>query len=103
MGDDREGKATPLAEALGAFAKAHGLDRRLARHALVGEWAAAVGPQIAGVTQARTVLPDGTLVVGVRTHAWMTELQLMERQLLAKVNARASRTPARRIRWELLR
>jgi predicted nucleic acid-binding Zn ribbon protein len=49
------------------------------------------------------VTEDGTLFVGVKTHGWMTELSMMERSLLAKINARTGRDPIRRIRWELLR
>jgi len=39
----------------------------------------------------------------VRTHAWMTELSLMEPQLLARLAGAAVTHPVRRLRWELLR
>jgi predicted nucleic acid-binding Zn ribbon protein len=39
----------------------------------------------------------------VKTHGWMTELSMMERTLLARINAREGREPIKRIRWELLR
>ena len=67
------------------------------------EWPSLVGSQIAGVTAPRMVTEDGVLFVGVKTHAWMSELTLMERTLLAKINARDGRAPITRIRWELLR
>jgi predicted nucleic acid-binding Zn ribbon protein len=66
-------------------------------------WARVVGPQIAGVTQPRLITDDGTLVVGVKTHGWMAELSMMERQLVAKLNAGARRAGVKKIRWELLR
>ena len=46
---------------------------------------------------------DGVLFVGVENHAWMTELSLMEAQLLARINARDGHAPVKRIRWELRR
>ena len=67
------------------------------------EWPGLVGPQIAKVTAPRQLTDDGTLFVGVSTHTWMTELGLMEVQLLAKLNAREGAEPVRRIRWELIR
>lgn len=106
MSDDgRSGKGRPaaIAEALNALLKARGLDDDVARAWVLDAWPRLVGPQIAGVTQPRLVTEDGTLVVGVRTHGWMQELSLLERQLLAKVNAEASRAKVKRIRWELLR
>ena len=66
-------------------------------------WPTAVGPRIAAVTEPRLLTEDGTLVVGVRTHAWMTELSLMEPQLLARLAGAAVTHPVRRLRWELLR
>ena len=93
----------PIGEALAEVLKSHGLDADVARAAVLAEWPALVGPQIAGVTQARIITEDGTLVVGVRTHGWMNELSLMERALVAKVNASGGRARVVRIRWELLR
>jgi len=39
----------------------------------------------------------------VKTHAWMQELTLMERQLVARLAAAAPAHPVARIRWELMR
>jgi predicted nucleic acid-binding Zn ribbon protein len=100
---ERGGKPEPIGEALAAFLKSSGLSARVDRASILLEWAKIVGPQIAKVTAPRTVTEDGTLFVGVSTHAWMTELQLMEVQLLAKINARDSREPIKKIRWELKR
>ena len=83
--------------------KMRGLDDDVARAWVLEAWAGLVGPQIAAVTEPRLVAEDGTLVVGVRTHGWMTELSLMERSLVTRINAAASKNPVRRIRWELQR
>ncbi len=101
--DRRPSAPRPIADALAEVLARRGLDEDVRRAAVLSSWAAQVGPQIAGVTQPRLITEDGTLVVGVRTHAWMTELSLMERSLVAKVNAGAADAPVRRIRWELLR
>lgn len=100
---ERKGAPEPLGNALSGFLKARGLDARVDRASILFEWATLVGPQIAKVTAPRTITEDGTLFVGVDTHGWMTELSLMEVQLLAKINAREGHDPVRRIRWELRR
>ena len=100
---ERGGKPAPVGEALASFLKAKGLDERVGRASVLIEWATLVGPQIARVTTPRTITDDGTLFVGVQNHAWMSELSLMEVQLLAKLNAREGHEPVRRIRWELAR
>jgi predicted nucleic acid-binding Zn ribbon protein len=63
-----------------------------------------VGPQIAAVTQARSVGADGTLFVDVTTNAWMQELRLMEAELLGRLaSAEGAGPPIVRIRWMLAR
>ncbi|MBX3133798.1 MAG: DUF721 domain-containing protein [Gemmatimonadaceae bacterium] len=103
--DTRSGRNAPrpIAELLAAALKASGLDDDVERAQVLALWPRIVGPQIAGVTDARLIAEDGTLVVGVKTHAWMQELGLMERSLVARVNDAAGTTTVRRIRWELLR
>lgn len=105
MSDERggSGRFRPIHELLPEMLASRGLDEEVARAWVLEGWGRLVGAQIAGVTQPRMVTPDGTLVVGVKTHGWMNELSLMERQLLAKLNAEVGRTPVRRIRLELMR
>jgi predicted nucleic acid-binding Zn ribbon protein len=103
---ERDGKPTAprrIADALAEVLKAHGLDAEVARAGLLAEWPRLVGSQIAGVTQARIITADGTLVVGVKTHAWMNELSLMERTLVERLNLPGAPARVKRIRWELLR
>ena len=49
---------------------------------MVPEWPTLVGAQIAAVTEPSSITRDGTLFVAVKTSAWMSELSLMEPQLL---------------------
>lgn len=103
--EDQPGTGRPraIAEALAEMLKLTGLEADVARAGILAAWPALVGTQIAGVTQPRMMTEDGTLVVGVKSHGWMQELSMMERQLLAKLAAAGAATPVKRIRWELLR
>ncbi len=101
--DEGSGRPRAIAEALRELLKLTGLDRDVARAGVLEAWPKLVGPKIASVTQARLMHEDGTLVVGVKTSAWMNELSLMERQLVAKLAAAGGPVPVKRIRWELLR
>ncbi len=92
------GKPTPLAELLARYLDRAGLGRRVAQAGVIEEWADLVGPQIAAVTEAESVSPDGVLRVRVATAAWATELSLMTPRILARVNGgRTGRI--REIRW----
>ena len=103
--DDSHDTSRPraIAEALKELLARTGLDEDVARAGVMAAWPLLVGTQIAGVTQPRMMIEDGTLVVGVKTHGWMQELTMMEPQLIAKLATVPSQTPVKRIRWELLR
>ncbi len=97
-------RPSSLADALKAFvAHAPQLAARLEAATAVDAWADAVGPQIAAVARARSVSADGVLFVDVTTNAWMTELQMMERELLARLNGPDGPARVRKIRWTLAR
>lgn len=100
---EKKRKPTPLAEALGGFLQKSGLARRVEQATAVEQWPELVGPQIAAVTKAMSITPDGTLFVAVSSHAWMTELSLMEPELLRSVNAVEGRAAIRKIRFQLRR
>lgn len=90
-----------IADALGAYLKEAGLDARMVQAAVVPEWAELVGHDIAAVTEPLFVTSDGSLFVAVRTSAWMTELQLMEPQLVQALNAGSDRPRVRKLRFRL--
>jgi predicted nucleic acid-binding Zn ribbon protein len=91
-------RPTPLAEALTSYLQRSGLSKRLGQASVVEQWAELVGPQIAKVTSAESVTPDGVLLVRVATAAWASELSLMSPQILARVNSgRSGRIVG--IRW----
>ena len=103
MSDERRRKPAALGDVLAGLLEQSGLAERVEQAALLPEWPELVGPQIAAVTEPRSVSADGTLWVAVRTHAWMTELSLLEPELLRKLASRPLRAPIRRIRWQLQR
>ncbi len=101
--NEKKRKPVSLAEALGGFLARSGLSRRVMQASAVEQWPEVVGAQIAGVTKALSITPDGTLFVAVSTHGWMTELSLMEPQLLRALNSVEGRSPIRKIRFQLRR
>jgi predicted nucleic acid-binding Zn ribbon protein len=103
VSDQRGGPAETIGAAIARFLAEHGHTERVKQMAVLAEWPAAAGPQIARVTEAVQFLPDRTLVVAVATHAWMTELSLHEPTLLAQLNAGFDPPRVARIRWQLRR
>lgn len=91
-------RPTAVGEALASYLAQAGLAEGVARAAVVAEWPALVGEQIAAVTTAESVTPDGVLRVHVRTAAWANELQLMTPQIIARINA-GRRGRISGIRW----
>ena len=92
-----------VGDVLSAMLRESGLADRVDQARVVPEWERLVGPQIAAVTEPRSITADGTLFVGVSTNAWMTELSLLEPELLRSLNVEKSHAPIRRIRWLLRR
>jgi predicted nucleic acid-binding Zn ribbon protein len=101
--NEKKRKPEALANVVGAFLKESKLDLRVEQASVVPEWEMLVGKQIATVTKPISVTPDGTLFVAVKTNAWMTELSLMEPQILRALNAKAGRARVRKIRLQLMR
>lgn len=93
----RSGQGTQLGEALDKYFERHGITGRIRQASVVPEWCELVGPQIAAVTTPHEVLRDGTLVVGVKSAAWMQELQMMSPEILRQLGARGKQI--RRIIW----
>lgn len=103
MTDPKRRRPKKLGDVMGDVLKAAGVSDRIAQAAVIPEWRALVGPQIARVTEPLSVTPQGTLFVAVTTNAWMTELSLMEPDLLRRLNQKTGRLPIRKIRWQIAR
>lgn len=94
----RDRAFTRIGDELSAWLKRTGVGERIAEAAIVPEWAERVGPGIAAVTTPlRTA--HGTLVVAVRSSAWLMELHMMEREIVRRLNAGRARGRIDRIRF----
>lgn len=94
------GKNRPerIGDLLRGFVEKRGMEERLAEAAIVPEWAERVGPAIAAVTTPLRV-SSGTLIVAVRSSAWLMELQMMERRIRETLNEGRGQGRIRRIRF----
>lgn len=99
------GKKKPerVANVVADFLAQAGLADRVEQAGIIPEWPRLVGDQIAAVTEPQSISANGTLFVAVATNAWMTELSLLEPELLRSLNAHTERAPVKRIRWLLRR
>ena len=80
--------------------RACGLSEAVERASVVPGWAECVGPEIARVS-APTGFDGPTLFVAVRSSAWLMELEMMERRLLARLNEGRSSGRFERIVFKL--
>jgi predicted nucleic acid-binding Zn ribbon protein len=101
--DDRKRPFAPVSDVLASVLKQAGLTDRVAQASVIPEWPMLVGSQIAAVTEPLLLQQDGTLVVMVRTNAWMNELSLLEPELLKSLNRDTNRPPVVKLRWMLRR
>jgi predicted nucleic acid-binding Zn ribbon protein len=100
---DKRIKPEPIGRVVSKFLEGKGLTLRVQQSSVIDDWAGIVGPQIANVTQAMSITPDGTLFVSVTTNGWMTELSLMEPELIRALNTQASARRVKKIRFQLKR
>jgi predicted nucleic acid-binding Zn ribbon protein len=89
---------TKLGDALQNYLRDSGLNERVEEATIVPEWAERVGDAIAAVTIPLRV-SRGTLLVTVRTSAWLMELRLMERDILRRLNEGRERGRIEHIRF----
>lgn len=101
--NEKKRRPVPISEAVGSFLKRQGLQKRVQQAGAIDDWPKAVGDRISAVTKPLSVTPDGTLFVAVLTHAWMTELSLLEPELLKALNAIQGRRTIKKIRFQLNR
>lgn len=73
-----------------------GLQEQIKRVGVLEVWPDLVGEKLAEVTRARGV-SGTTLFVEVATSAWLTELDMMKRDFLERVNQRVPDAPIERI------
>jgi len=102
-GEPRKRAPAKVGDVLASVLQQAGLTDRVAQAAVIPEWPTLVGAQIATVTEPLLLQQDGTLVVMVKTHAWMQELTLLEPELLRSLNRDPLRPPVTRLRWMLRR
>ena len=76
------GKPKRINEAISRFLADAGIAERVEQARVIPEWPDLVGPEIARVTEPQAVTADGTLFVAVRSHGWMSELSLLEPQIV---------------------
>ena len=94
-------KAEPLAAALRNFLDQKGLAKRVGQATALEAWPQVVGPAVAAAARPLSVTADGTLIVAVKSAAWMNELSFMERDLLEALNRANPTAPLSRIRWQI--
>ena len=70
--------------------------RQFERLGVLEIWPEVVGERVAAAARARS-MADATLIVEVRSSAWLMELNMMKGELLRRVNERAPDTPLDRI------
>jgi predicted nucleic acid-binding Zn ribbon protein len=90
-----------LAEALRRYLDQRGLAKRVGQATALEAWPSVVGAAVAAAARPLVVTADGTLIVAVRSSAWMNELSLMERDLLEALNRANPSAPLTRIRWQI--
>ncbi len=101
--DERKRPPARLSDVLASYLSDAGLTERVAQAAVIPEWTRTVGAQIAAIAEPVALQQDGTLVVAVKTNAWMTELSLLEPELLRSINHDSSRPAVARLRLVLRR
>src|SRR6185503_1295525 len=99
MSERKKKRPEKLGDVMGSLLSKAGISERMKQASVIPDWRSLVGPQIAKVTEPLSVTRQGTLFVAVTTNAWMTELSLMEPQLLRRLNERTGTLTIKRIRW----
>jgi predicted nucleic acid-binding Zn ribbon protein len=100
---ERKRRPRRVSDVIGDVLTRAGVADRIAQASVIADWHTLVGPQISKVTEPMSITPQGTLFVAVTTNAWMTELSMLEPELLRRLNERSGRLGIKRIRWQLQR
>lgn len=91
-----KGRPEPVRGIVGAVLGRLGIAEKVERAGAAAEWDELVGPHIARVTRRRWV-SGRTLFVEVESAAWLSELNMMRRHLLRKVNEGRGEAPVEKI------
>lgn len=86
----------PVGGVLAELLDRMGIRERVERSATAARWERVVGPHIARVTRVGGV-KGGTVFIEVAGAAWMTELNMMRRKLLGRLNGDRTRGRLERI------
>jgi predicted nucleic acid-binding Zn ribbon protein len=100
--DPKKKKPEKMSDVLASFMASTKDGTRVDQARIVPEWPTLVGPQISAVTEPIMITRDGTLFVAVKTSSWMSELSLMEPQLLFAINANRATGKVAKIHWRLM-
>ncbi|KPK56987.1 MAG: hypothetical protein AMS21_12070 [Gemmatimonas sp. SG8_38_2] len=100
MSEGRGGSPERVGTLVEGLLRSQGLAEGVERALVFPEWAELVGPQIAQVATP-VGFDRATLFVEVRSSAWLMELEMMERRILAQLNARRRRGKYERIVFRL--
>ena len=103
MSERKKSRPTPLGEVMPEVLGKSGLAARLEQAAVIVQWSAIVGREIAKVTEPISIDRKGVLTVAVTSNAWMTELSMMAPELLREINEKAGSRKVVQIRWRLVR
>ena len=85
-----------VGELLGGFLEKVGLREAVLRADVLEDWEERVGEAIGKVTRAQGIR-GASLIVEVRSSAWLMELNLMKSEILRKVNEGRTEGPIERI------
>jgi predicted nucleic acid-binding Zn ribbon protein len=96
-------KPEALGDAVSKYLKQSTVGKRVEAASVVSDWPKLVGREIAKVTEPQHVTRDGVLFVAVKTNSWMSELSLLEPELLKKINAAEGRAKVKKIHLRLMR
>ena len=86
MNETRGGSPEPIGRLVKGVLRASGLAEGVDRASVFPDWEKLVGERIARVATP-VGFDRGVLFVEVRSSAWLMELELMERRILARLNA----------------
>ncbi len=92
----RRDDPAPLSSAIDGLVAETGWELSVAAGSVFGRWAQIVGPDLAAHT-APDGLTDGVLTVIADSTAWATQLRLLARELISKLNAELGDGSVRRV------